>query len=180
MTLVGVKSRNHPQQVARLGVDDSIDDRRTPDSVWLPLHSDHSFTVDVAASAANWKVPRHFTRETDGLAQSWRGERVWCNPPYSDIGAWVKKATEEMAMGCELVCMLLPANRTEQTWWQEYIEPWRDADLDEIRLAPPGVRELTTRFLSGRIRFGRPEGAALPKKGDRPPFGLVVVTWRGA
>lgn len=180
MTLLGVKSRNHPQQVARLGVDDSLDDRRTPDAVFGPLHEAHRFTVDVAASADNAKCPRFFTRATDGLRQSWRSERVWCNPPFSDIGAWVQKATEEMALGCQLVCMLLPANRTEQRWWQEHIEPWRDEDLDLRRSSPAGVRELRPRFLPGRIRFGRAEGTPLPKKGDRPPFGLVLVTWWGA
>lgn len=126
MTLIGKKARNHPQQVRRDGVDDSIDDRRTPGSVFNPLNETHRFTIDAAASADNAKCPRFFDRKRDGLAQSWAGERVWCNPPYSSIEPWVVKAWNEMRRGCELVVMLLPANRTEQGWWQTYVEPRRD------------------------------------------------------
>lgn len=168
MTLIGRKARNHPQQVRRLGVDDAIDDRRTPFSVFGLLNERYSFTLDVAAGAENAKCARFFDREANGLEQSWAGERVWCNPPYSSIEPWVLKAWREMRAGCEVVCMLLPANRTEQGWWQAHVEPHREAVRDGVRLG--------TAFLAGRIRFGRP-GVAPPPKGDRPPFGLVVLTW---
>src|SRR5688572_26829821 len=116
--LIGKMPRNHPQQVAVLGVDDSVDDRRTPDGLFREQHHVHRFTIDVAASDLNKQLPRYFTRADDGLAQSWKGERVWCNPPFSDVGPWVEKAWDAMRGGCELVVMLMPANRTEQAWWQ--------------------------------------------------------------
>jgi phage N-6-adenine-methyltransferase len=157
MSLVGFRAQNHPQQAVR----DDVDDRHTPPTLFAERHALFRFTVDAAASAENALLPRFWTREDDGLAQSWVGERVWCNPPYSNIGAWVKKAAEG---GAALVDMLLPANRTEQRWWQEYIEPFREA-------------RVRTRFLPGRMRFGHPAGWATPPKGDRPPFGVVLVTW---
>jgi phage N-6-adenine-methyltransferase len=171
VTLIGKKARNHPQQVRRDGVDDAIDDRRTPLKIFGPLNEQYNFTIDAAASFANAKCERYWSRAENGLRQSWTGERVWCNPPYSSIEPWVVKTWNEMRLGCELVCMLLPANRTEQGWWQTYVEPWRERTRDGIRL--------TTVFLPGRIRFGRP-GWTPPPKGDRPPFGLVVLTWAGA
>jgi phage N-6-adenine-methyltransferase len=171
VTLLGVKARNHPQQVRRLGIDDSIDDRRTPQALFDRLHCQHRFTVDAAASAENAKLPHFWTRAVDGTAMSWAGHRVWCNPPFSRIDPWVSKAWNEMLAACQLACLLLPANRAEQGWWQVYVEPWRDKELRG------GVR-LTSHFLPGRVRFGRPEGHAVPKKGDRPPFGLVVLTWQ--
>ena len=165
MTLIGYQSRNHPQQVAKLGVDDTVDDRGTLPEVFDPLHREFRFTLDAAASARNAKCARFFTREQDGLSLSWRGESVWCNPPYSDIEPWIAKAVREtLAGGCHRVVFLLPNNRTEQGWWQKYVEPYRDKGL--------GV---STRFLRGRPRFIRPPEAQVPKKGDRPPFGLVVV-----
>lgn len=157
--LVGFKPDNHPQQQTR----DDVDDRGTPHELFAPLHEQHRFTVDAAAAAHNAMMPRFWTRQDNGLVQPWRGERVWCNPPYSNIRPWVEKAWAEFG-GVELVCMLLPANRTEQAWWQELIEPYRDAE-DKV---------LTVKFLPGRIRFrtpGKPEGSG------RPPFGNCLVLW---
>lgn len=171
MSLVGFKARNHPQQVER----DDVNDRRTPDDLFVPLHERHRFTLDVAASSENAKLADFCTRETCGLERSWGGHRVWCNPPYSDLTPWVAKAwkamTEERA---ESVVMLLPANRTEQRWWSDMIEPFRDG-----KAAFCGVL-LSTRFLKGRPRFGMPEGTPMPRGGWRPPFGCVLVTWERA
>lgn len=169
MSLAGFKSRNHPQQTGRRGADDSTDDRRTPASVFNPLNERYRFTLDAAASEANTQCKRFYTLENSGLLQSWRGERVWCNPPYSNCEAWVSKAWSEMLNGCLSVSMLLPANRTEQKWWQYYVEPFRDGPMRG------GVR-VSVEFLSGRIRFDRPDWTK-PAKGDRPPFGLCLVVW---
>lgn len=165
MTLVGFKAQNHRQQVARRGRLEKVDDRRTPDSLWLPLHEEFHFTLDAAASPENAKCPRYFTVEDDGLTQPWAWDRVWCNPPYSDCGMWAWKANFEAWRGCKLIVMLLPANRTEQGWWQEYIEPFRRAG------------QIETRFLPGRIRFDVPEGTYTDRRGNRPPFGCVLVIW---
>ena len=140
------------------------DDRRTPQSLFDDLHAVHSFTVDAAASTENAKLPRYWTIETDGLSQPWHGERVWCNPPFSNIAAWVEKAERETSRGCELVVMLLPANRTEQPWWQDHIEEARASG------------SVSVRFLRGRTKFEYANGVV--KKA--PPFGCCLVTWRRA
>lgn len=176
MTLVGFRAENHPQQTGRRGAAEKVDDRRTPDSLWLPLNERYQFTLDVAASPENAKCDRYYTREDDGLTQSWAGERVWCNPPYSDCRAWVAKAWQSMndpRGGAELVVMLLPANRCEQSWWQSLVEPWRDGRVEVHR----GVT-LTTDFLPGRLRFDVPDGTYSDPRGNRPPFGCVLLTWR--
>lgn len=171
MSLIGFRAKNHPQQATR----DDVDDRRTPRSLFDPLHADYRFTIDVAASHENALLPRYYTLETDALKQDWGGERVWCNPPYSDIEPWVQSAWGTMRHGgCQLVVMLLPANRCEQGWWQRNIEAYRDD-----KPARDGV-VLTTRFLSGRLRFDWPAGRVVPAKGDRPPFGCVILTWKRA
>lgn len=166
MSLVGFSARNHPQQAVK----DSVDDRRTPRALFDPLHAQHQFTVDVAASAENALLPKFYTRETDGLAHSWAGERVWCNPPYSRLEAWLHKAWNEMYGGCESVVMLLPANRCEQRWWQHYVEGARDRGPNESGIT------LTTQFLPGRLRMAPPDYPT-PAKGDRPPFGCVLLTF---
>ena len=140
---------------------DEVDDRRTPRDLFEPLHLRHSFTVDAAASDVNHQLPRYWTIADDGLAQSWAGERVWCNPPYSQCLAWAEKAHAETAA---LVVMLLPANRTEQRWWQSFVEPYRDR----------GGR-LTAEFLPRRIEFSRPDLERV-----HVPFGCVLLTWTSA
>lgn len=188
MTLVGFRAQNHRQQVGRRGAVDKVDDRRTPRSLFGPLNEEFGFTLDVAASRANALAEAFFDRESDGLTQPWSGV-VWCNPPYSDIRPWVEKARAEIdsrVRGCgsfscvendhlfwprpaapTTIVMLLPANRTEQGWWQDVIEPGRRAG------------EIETRFLRGRLRFDTPDHDYTKQpKGNRPPFGVVLVIWR--
>jgi len=157
--------KNHPQQTNKHGVDDKTDDRRTPPDLLEEcrvLAGVDVFTLDVAASHENAVTSEYHTLEDDGLGQPWSGH-VWCNPPYSDLKSWVPKACQE-AQHCESITMLLPANRTEQGFWQDWIEPLRRDGLIDVY------------FLRGRRRFDRP-GWTKPKKGDRPPFGLCVVVW---
>lgn len=162
MSLVGFKAQNHEQQVLVRGPRSDVDDRATTLEVFEPLHAKYRFTIDVAASAENAKLPRFYTCEDDGLVQDWSGERVWCNPPYSNIAPWVRKAHEG---GADLVVMLLPANRTEQLWWQELVEPFRDR--------AGGVR---CEFLKGRMRFLKP-GQKHIGPNERPPFGVCLLIW---
>src|SRR5688572_30561268 len=107
MSMVGFKAQNHPQQVAVRDALDPIDDRATPPEWFAELQERFKFTLDAAAAAHNTKLPRYFNYEANGLAQSWAGERVWCNPPFSNLAAWVKKAHEE-STGCPLIVLLLP------------------------------------------------------------------------
>lgn len=175
------KPQNHPNQIKKRGADDSIDDRETPNCVWIPLHAEFDFTLDAAASHENAKLPRYCTLDglflrsagpataqlgtCNGLAQSWADERVFCNPPFSGLRPWVEKAWSETA--AELVCILLPNNRGEQPFFQDLIEPYRDR---------PGSI-LTTRNLRKRRPFlsaGKEIGNRTSKS---PPFGLTLVIW---
>jgi phage N-6-adenine-methyltransferase len=163
-------SRNHPQQTKVRGALDLVDDRATAPEVFGPLNQRFGFSIDVAASTENTKLPRYYDRFDDGLAQTWAGESVWCNPPYSDIRSWIEKAHSEWdwssprRKGAELIVMLLPANRTEQGWWQDLIEPYRLTS------------QIRVEFLRGRMRFIKP-GADSIGPNERPPFGVCLVIW---
>jgi len=161
---VGFKSQNHPQQTRYAGSKRHVDDRALPAEDFAKLQERFEFTIDVASSEANRKLERNYSIEEDGLSQPWNGERVYCNPPYSDILPWVKKAWSERC--AETIVMLLPANRTEQRWWQAGIEPFRDQ--------PNSV--LSVEFLQGRLRFLKP-GQTEIKPNERPPFGCVLCIW---
>mgnify|MGYP001606553347 CR=1 FL=1 len=166
MSLVGFKARNHPQQVGKRGATDR-DDLGTDPALFAEWDAIYHFTLDVAASHANAKCERYLTKEDaplDGLGQTWAGERVWCNPPYSAIRPWVEKAWAEVDV--EIIVMLLPANRPEQAWWQDLVEPRRD------RVGSP----LRVEFLRGRQRFVMP-GAESIGPNERPPFGCCLLIW---
>lgn len=204
----GFVAHNHPNQQKKRGADDSIDDRETPAEVYDPLHAEFGFTLDVAAARHNAKCKRYYalgprspaerrqgelfpTSLTgdpealgyDGLAQPWGADEViWCNPPFSDIEPWAARAH-----GAECtVAMLAPANRTEQPWWQRYVEPYRDGNAElpdwrmHIETVLAGDRPLgtvRTRFLRGRKSFlylGEIIGNSTSKA---PPFGIVIVIW---
>jgi phage N-6-adenine-methyltransferase len=184
MSQAGIRPRNHIKQVRtrqselfhESGGLDSVDDRRTPRSLFDPLHGEFQFTVDAAASEDNALLSRYWTRAHDALRMYWGADRIWCNPPYSGLPEWVAKARSEASAGCQLIVMLLPADRTEQPWWQDYVEPYRDRGLG-----------LTTRFIRKRVKFGLPpehpdadKGLANGKAGGGyryPPFGCVLVIW---
>lgn len=120
------------------------DEWATPPELFARWNLAFNFTVDVAATPETTKVPEcYFTEETDGLAQSWAGHRVFCNPPYSNISEWVDKAIEETARGCHLVFLLVPA-RTDQAWFRKLME------LDRCDLW----------FFRGRIKFGTGKAGA--------------------
>lgn len=137
-----------------------------------------AFDLDVAADDEAHVCERYYTVRENGLTQPWTG-RVWCNPPYSDIGPWVRRAWQVVratAVGVgwpvEVIAMLLPANRTEQPWWQEGVEPFRDGRQDR------GLAwSLTTHHLPGRQSFGHP-GNPLGVGVGSPEFGCVLLVWR--
>lgn len=163
---MGFKAQNHPQQTGVRGALDEVDDRATHPMYFNQFNERFGgFTLDVAAAPHNAKCDRFFTRADNGLEQSWSGERVWCNPPYSGLGDWLSKAWAEYPTTRGIV-MLLPANRVEQKWWQEHVEPFRDR---------PGS-PLTVEFLPGRMRFIKP-GQTEVGPNERPPFGCCLLIW---
>jgi phage N-6-adenine-methyltransferase len=110
------------------------DEWETPQALYDKIDFIYNFTLDVCATAENKKCARYFDRKTDGLAQSWSGERCWMNPPYGrKIGEWMRKAYEESLTGALVVC-LVPA-RTDTAWWHNYVQG----------------TEVT--FLRGRLKF---------------------------
>lgn len=176
MSLVGFKAKNHPQQVGARGARAATDDRAITAWDFAPLHERFRFTIDAAATEANARLPRFWTKEDDALKQPWTNERVWCNPPYSNIGTWVAKAWHAWAVNPpELIVMLLPANRTEQGWWQQHVEPFRDRGVPADH-EWPSRRGLSVEFLAGRMRFIQ-TGNTEVGPNERPPFGCCLLIW---
>jgi hypothetical protein len=158
-------------------------DRRytTPETMDLcmRLAGVNGWDLDVAADKESHCAPRWFDVTQDGLAQRWDARRIWCNPPFSDIEPWLSKAWRQICE-CDVIAMLLPANRTEQPWWQELVESCRDGRWvsREHRLAlVRSCGELSTHFLPTRVKYGHPGNPKGVGVGS-PPFASVLLVWR--
>lgn len=108
---------------------------RTTDNWYTPpeiLEQLGAFDLDPASSRDR---PRntarvHLTPELNGLEAPWVG-RVWLNPPYSEVGPWIKRLADH-GDGVALVFA-----RTETRWAQDFVFPRASGVL----------------FLRGRLRF---------------------------
>ncbi|HCT5484125.1 TPA: DNA methylase [Escherichia coli] len=104
---------------------------RTPYRSFRNLHNEFCFTLDGAATKHDTLLPR-FTDDIHN--QSWVGERVFCNPPYSDIPSFLLKASE-----ADLAVFLIPY-RPHTIYWLEHI--FTNPLCHEIRILHRAVRYL--------------------------------------
>lgn len=123
----------------------------TPDELFDPLNERYEFTLDVASDENNHKCDKYFTAEDDGLEQDWVGETTWCNPPFDDIAAWVRKNyAESLRDKCNKV-LLIPA-RTDTKYFSIY-----------------GSKAAEMYFIQGRLKFSGSKNSA--------PFPSVVLVF---
>ncbi len=156
------------------------DVRETPVELFAQINAEFRFTLDAAATHQNALCSRYYTEtglyqrdrahsldDHCGLRGSWAGERVWCNPPFTELEAWTDKAWEECG-NTHVIVMLVPANRTDRPWWQKNVAPY---------VKRPGF---DVRWFAERHRFtvdgGKP---ILNKKGKvgSPSFACALLIW---
>lgn len=130
------------------------DEWATPQPIFDLLDAEFDFNLDPCATEENHKCNTFYTAEIDGLKQKWGGYRVFCNPPYSNIGAWVEKAFRETRNDNTLVVLLIPS-RTDTRYFHDYI--YQRAEI---------------RFIKGRLKFNDSKNSA--------PFPSMIVIFRGA
>jgi site-specific DNA-methyltransferase (adenine-specific) len=127
----------------------------TPQWLFNVLDRVYHFTLDPCSTHENAKCRKHYTREEDGLSQSWAGETVFMNPPYGrEIGKWVGKCYADSVSGIGRTVALLPA-RTDTRWFHDCVYEW-------ARIY----------FIRGRLKFGDGRGSA--------PFLSMIAVWNGS
>lgn len=177
------------------------DVRETPRAEWNAWNREFRFDLDAAATHQNTLCPMYFTEAglwhqamangiphqdgpallspRCGLAGTWRGRRVWCNPPFSELSIWLAKAWREFDEHGGRIVMLVPA-WTDRPWWHEHVEPFRG-----------NGGGFKVRFLPGRTHFtvdgGKPicrrdeAGELVLKNGkpqkSSPTFGCALLIW---
>ncbi|HHF8545258.1 TPA: DNA N-6-adenine-methyltransferase [Escherichia coli] len=129
------------------------DSWRTPFLLFKNLHREFGFTLDGAATEHDTLLPR-FTDDIHN--QSWDGERVFCNPPYSDIPSFLAKASE-----ADLAVFLIPY-RPHTTYWLRHI--YSNNHCHEIRILHRAVKYLPPAGHNGLV--------------IRSPFASAIVIFK--
>ena len=108
---------------------------RTPRDLFEEIHREFRFDVDAAADAANHLLPRWWGpggEVEDSLSVQTTTDRLWINPPFSEIGQWAQWL---VGLNPNAV-MLVPGNRTGRHWWQDFVIDY----AAEVRCLPGRVQ----------------------------------------
>ncbi len=123
----------------------------TPQNYFDKLNERFNFNLDPCAAEDSYKCNIYFTEKDDWLKQDWKitdkmlwliwnnrykNTNVFCNPPYSDLKSWIKKASEEIKKDyCDQIVMLIPS-RTDTIAFHEYIynKEWVEIEFIKWRL----------------------------------------------
>lgn len=160
----------------------------TPLPIFSALHADFDFAPDVCATASNAKCRLFITEQQDSITTDWRkylstvGGRndyapsaddrypawCWCNPPYSNIGPWVKKAAQESEKNNLGVVMLVMADPSVG-WFAEALKT-----VSEIRFITATPKQSGNGYHGGRISFL--DGDGRPVGGNNK--GSMLLIWR--
>ena len=140
------------------------DEWRTPRRLFDLLNREVQFTIDAAATAENALCDRFWSQADNALHQSWLNERIYCNPPYSEIGLWVAKAHASLMTSREhggKVCiyMLLRSDLSTR-WFHSYVFGY----AQEIIAIQP------------RVQFDPPIGYE-GVYANTPTFGSIVAVY---
>jgi phage N-6-adenine-methyltransferase len=135
----------------------SSDEYETPDDVFNELCKKYNVTpiLDVCTTRKMSKCKKFFTK--DATSKNWT-HSVWCNPPHSKTGDFVKKADAEWKRNNIDIMMLVPANSICAAYFDDILEKGH----------------ATYYRLSGRIRFlveGKP--SEFPSRNA-----YFIVIWR--
>src|SRR3990167_8570421 len=111
------------------------DNWQTPPEFFKVVDNEFGCMLDAAASDTNKLCGDWITAEEDALKTPWDANVVWCNPPYTMIGPFVKRGFEQSQEQKNTVLMLLPAY-TDPKYWSNYV-----------------MQAHEVRFLKGRLQF---------------------------
>lgn len=96
------------------------DDYKTPPIIYnkiLKIFNRNEFDIDVACSEKNIPAKLHFTKNENGLLQSWDGF-CFCNPPWKKTRAFIKKAVKEQTA---ITAFVISSDRFYTDYMQEFV-----------------------------------------------------------
>jgi phage N-6-adenine-methyltransferase len=128
---------------------------RTPVEIFNALDLEFGFYLDAAANWNNTLCSQYINEGRNALECDWVSHgAIWCNPPYSDITPWVKKAAEQCLVQLQVVVMLVPAD-VSVGWFSLAMR-----SVDEVRFVIDGRIQFTPEENTDR-RLSNPKGSML-------------------
>jgi hypothetical protein len=120
----------------------------TPPHIIEQLGGFETFDLDPCGYLVNnnpmvWTAKEYFTESDDGLKQDWYG-RVFCNPPYNNLGEWLEK------MSLHGNGIVLCFCRTDTKAFNKYVKTATGINMIKGRV----------KFLNERAEQGGPANAA--------------------
>lgn len=122
------------EQQIKLFSSKKTDNWQTPKILLEKIYSEYNINHD--------PCPRHPTE--DGLLVDWK-ERVFVNPPYSQVNLWLQKAHIEIQKRSEVIVFLVFAN-TDTGWFHNHV------------MGTYPYCDVVIKFIRGRLKFVSDEG----------------------
>lgn len=173
--LIKIEKSRNPHAASNVNNGDPAKNIRFTDPDWAAeLHQRFGFTVDAFGQAdapLSKLVGRWYTVQEDGFAQDYSEERVVANPEWPQLPEVGHLAHVQAEGGCPLWVLIMPATRTEQPWWHDFVEAYRPDR------GGAGVR---VEYQRGRKNYGNPDDPACEdaeNRGVGMPSCLVI--WEG-
>lgn len=152
----------------------------TPRAFFERLDAIFHFRLDPCAAHETAKCGTYFTREDDGLRQSWAAiGNAFVNPPYGrELPKWMRKSDEEAAKGITVV-MLIRA-RVDTSYWHDIAFQHAccvcfvrgRVTFEHHQPSIPGESGMAAAFPSAIVVFGRCSVEQMRQLGQ---FGKVFV-----
>lgn len=141
------------------------DEWSTDQNFYDVVNKEFKFKMDMAATKENSKCILYSSDslDVDWILNDWW---LWCNPPYSKVKEFTKKAYDESVKGAATV-MLIPA-RTDTKYWHENVS-----------------KACEIRFIKGRLKFGNskhsapfPSALVIFDRERKPKSNVIFWDWK--
>lgn len=172
--LKAAKSKN-PHAASRVNDDDpEKNERYTRKKLREALQHRFRFQVDAfghPGAPMSQLIGAWYTKADNAYRQDFKKRRTFFQPPWDQIAEAVAFIHGQADKGMPLGVLLMPANRGEQPYWHQYIEPYRpDRGGSGVRLE----------MIEGRENYGNPDD---PEGDDPDNHGIgmpsCLVIWEG-
>ena len=114
----------------------------TPDEIFIPLHKEFNFDMDLAASHINHKLSLYWTKEDNMFTKKITGVN-WLNPEFFTVGKFIKYVYSNLGDAIVVSLIMVKSNTN---WWRDCV-----------------MKAKEVRFINQKVQFkGTKQGLRFP------------------